>query len=226
MKIGYNYNGNLVIQEVSSVPNFEFIEITPEIEIQIREMIKPILQDGVIVEGATQIEIDARKTQYNEQLQDYVTTLLGRSLVSSYAKKEKKKEYFDEQKEVYELKYLIAKKVTDNPLSPIATLLTTDEKIWYDAIVREKNKKNLENGTNINDLAYLNTIISQWDSSETRSYEFKSGVEELRQYVNIFIEKEEFSRVNQALVLIKEIINLENITIGTINNYRNQFNNI
>ena len=63
MKIGYNYNGNLVIQEVIYAPNFEFIEITPEIEIQIIEMIKPILQGSVIIEGATQQEIEALKIQ-------------------------------------------------------------------------------------------------------------------------------------------------------------------
>ncbi len=60
MKIGYNYNNNLVIQEINSIPNFEFVEITPEIEIQIREMIKPILQNGLIIEGATEQEINIK----------------------------------------------------------------------------------------------------------------------------------------------------------------------
>lgn len=84
MKIGYNYNGNLVIQEVFSTPNFDFIEITLEIEYQIKQLIKPILQNGAIIEGATQEEIEALNIQkvaektleiYNEYEKLYTSSL-------------------------------------------------------------------------------------------------------------------------------------------------------
>ena len=54
MKIGYNFNNRLTIQEVSEIPNFECIEITPEIEEILQTMYIPLLVNGVVIESASE----------------------------------------------------------------------------------------------------------------------------------------------------------------------------
>lgn len=54
MKIGYNFNNRLTIQEVSEMPNFECIEITPEIEASLQTMYIPLLVDGLVIESASE----------------------------------------------------------------------------------------------------------------------------------------------------------------------------
>ncbi len=53
MKIGYNFNNKLIVQEVSELPIFEHIEITPQIETDLQNMYIPLLVNGAIVESAT-----------------------------------------------------------------------------------------------------------------------------------------------------------------------------
>lgn len=64
MKIGYNFNNRLTIQEVSELPSFECIEITPEIESSLQTMYIPLLVNGVVVESASQEFIEQQQRSH------------------------------------------------------------------------------------------------------------------------------------------------------------------
>lgn len=107
MKIGYNFNNRLTIQEVSEMPNFECIEITPEIEASLQTMYIPLLVDGVVVESANISELKAM--DLTNRINKAFTLLRQRALASSIGKSISFGfEYIKEQSEQYTYKYDVA----------------------------------------------------------------------------------------------------------------------
>jgi len=86
MKVAYNSNGNLVIQEFETAPGFEHIEVTNEIQTQIDSKIKPALDNGLIIESATAEDITNKVNAYRKMIYDDYERLYSSSLARAVNK--------------------------------------------------------------------------------------------------------------------------------------------
>lgn len=64
MKIVYNTILGLVIQEVENTPEFDHIVLNEDLELIINSFIKPVLENGEIIEGVSKEEIE----EFNKEL--------------------------------------------------------------------------------------------------------------------------------------------------------------
>lgn len=111
MKIAYNSNQTLMIQEVENAPDFEFIELTSEIESSLNSMVKPLIVNGLIVETATEEEINQQNfiqfIIYKNRLIEAYCFLIKRAKASAM-QKELNPDYQQCLEIAYNLKHEIA----------------------------------------------------------------------------------------------------------------------
>jgi hypothetical protein len=213
MKIAYNFNNRLIVQEVSELPTFEHVIID---NVDLSAFFNPIVLNGQIVESATPEEIATiKQSELLNELIDTCVLLTERSLISS-VNKEGSEKFLQGQIERYKEKYKVAKQYVADQ--------TINNQFWYDAIVIEMNNTNLIFNYSLDIPTFMAIIVQQFELGELRSQKFETAIEVFRCKTKDLIVANEFTRAEACLEYGKNIP--DQMTIEDLETFLTEFNGL
>jgi len=235
MKVAYNTTTGLVVQEFETAPQFEHVEVTPEIQAEIDSMIKPKLENGQIVEGASEVDIQQKVVDYRKMIYDDYERLYSSSLVRAVNKAGQglSDTQLERLKTEYEQKKAVAESYLSTGNASNVTLFSTIS-FEVDADYAEPKLANeiahlnteysagipTENVTRLQQYCYL--IIAKYNLASSLWELLKALCATFRSKLITNLDNLEFSKIDERRAIIASITN--NTTIPEIIALEAQFN--
>ncbi len=188
----FNDLGDFIGIQLSEPESGIYIALEGSVKDDFESKIKPKLENGQIVEGATEEEV--YQLNYQKIIEDLVQCciyLRDRAKISS-VNKEPSTAYLEGQIPIYQEKYNCAKEFLLNG---------STNNNWYQPIVDEMTNTNALLGTNFTISEFMQLIVNLWDAGEDINLKFQTAIEVFRCKTKDLATAGEFQRAKQCLSL-------------------------
>lgn len=231
----YNTVSGVIAQEFEQVPNFECLELTLELEQEISSKIKAKIENGLIIESATEAEINAFKRELRIQIYTIYDALFESSLARALDKVGQGLTLSQLQslRQEYELKKEVALAYITNGTTDARTMdliqFETDVDFEEPRLSNEVAYLNATYGANIPTdesrlFQYCNLIVVKYNLGSQLWDMLRSLCATFRSKLITDLDNNHFNRINQRIALIKTITN--DTTVAEILALQTQFDSI